>query len=319
MTDASTDLDPTLLPEADVPDTPKRRRRSRLFTVLVTLAVVIVVVAAGAGGFGLYLANKLDNNINRVGDVFAPLPKAQRPVKTVAKAMNIVLVGSDARSGDTTSRSDTIMIMHIPADRASLTVVSIPRDSWVDIPGRGKAKVNAAFAYGGPTLLIATVEKLTGVAIDHYAEIDFAGFKSMTDAVGGVQLDGQQLDGEKALTYVRERKSLPRGDFDRIERQQRFLQALMARSTSKLTDPVALTRLLDAVTRSIGVDNGFTGGQMRSLALSLRSVRGGDVHFLTVPVTGTGREGDQSVVYLDTKQGPQLWKSIRDDAPERWW
>jgi anionic cell wall polymer biosynthesis LytR-Cps2A-Psr (LCP) family protein len=321
----------TAFTEEDEPAAP-RRKRSTLVKVLIGMAIAIVVIVAGTAGAAVYVANKLDSNVERIDNVFAPLPRQERPGKesAAADAMNILLVGSDVRSnGQTTGsagtptgtseRSDTIMLVHLPADRQDAYVVSLPRDSWVPIPGHAHAKINAAYAFGGPTLLVRTIEKLTDVQIDHYAQIDFAGFESMTDAVGGVDVPGAgHLDGRSALTYVRERKTLANGDFDRIKRQHAFLRALMAKSTGKLTDPMALSSLLDAVTNSVSVDDGMSGGDLRSLALSLRGIRGGDVHFHTAPHRGTGTVGDQSVVFLDPSADRELWTALRNDAMGTW-
>ncbi|HEV7755135.1 MAG TPA: LCP family protein [Mycobacteriales bacterium] len=307
-----------------------RRRRSTLVRVLIGMVVAVVVIVAGTAGAGVYFANKLDKNIERIGNVFGPLPREGRPGKepVAADALNVLLVGSDVRAkGQTTGsagtptggseRSDTIMIVHIPADRKHAYVVSLPRDSWVPVPGRGITKINAAYAYGGPTLLVRTIEQLTDVQIDHYAQVDFAGFKSMTDAVGGVDIPAAgHLDGESALAYVRERKTLANGDFDRIKRQHRFLRALMSRA--KPTDPVAFTKLMDAVTRSVSIDDGMSGGDLRSLALGMRSVRAGDIHFHTAPTKGTGMVGDQSVVFLDPSADRLLWEAIRNDRMSTW-
>jgi LCP family protein required for cell wall assembly len=304
---------------------------------------VLVLVLAG-GGAALYLAHRLDTNVARIPHVFDAIPQAQRPHKVVADAENILLIGSDSRAGVQTTgragnasarspigqRSDTIMLVHLAANRRAACVVSIPRDSWVPIPGHGSAKINAAYAYGGPALLIRTVEQLTGVRVDHFAAVDFAGFRAMTDAVGGVDVrlargftargyrfhaGVNHIDGGRALAFVRERYALPRGDFDRIDDQHKYLRAMAAKAMSKrmLTQPVALAHLLDAVTRSISVDSSMSSGQLRSLALSLRGLRGGDLHFLTVPVKGTGWEGAQSVVFLDPAKDRVLYRELRDD------
>jgi anionic cell wall polymer biosynthesis LytR-Cps2A-Psr (LCP) family protein len=152
----------------------------------------------------------------------------------------------------------------------------------------------------------------------------------MTDAVGGVDVDVAEpfvgahhqftagtnhLDGDAALAFVRERHSLPRGDFDRIQHQQQFLKALMAKTTShgELTDPVGLTRLLDAVTRSVSVDSELSGGDLRSLAFSVRTLRGGAVKTLTVPNAGTGRVGAASVVFLDAARDRVVFAAVRED------
>jgi anionic cell wall polymer biosynthesis LytR-Cps2A-Psr (LCP) family protein len=233
--------------------------------------------------------------------------------------MNILLVGADkAKAG--ASRADTIMLMHLPANRDKAYLISIPRDSWVPVPDNGRAKINSAFAYGGPSLLVRTVEGFTDVHIDHYMQVDFAGFQAMTDAVGGVNVPGAgHLDGKEALKYVRERKSLPRGDFDRIKRQQGFLKALMAQSSASFDNPIALTRLLDAVSHSVSVDSGLSGGDLRSLVFSMRGLRDGkSIQFMTAPNTGTGMVDSQSVVFLDKDKGVQLWGLVREDRMAEW-
>ncbi len=340
-------------PPEPVPPTaegaPSRRRRTRVRRWFAVLGVGVLVVAVLAGATVTYLANRYDRNVKRIPNVFASIPPTQRPPVVAPKAMNILLVGSDSRApvqttgsaGNSTAvspigqRSDTIMLLHLAGDRKSAWVVSIPRDSWVPIPGRGEAKINAAYAYGGPSLLVNTVEQLTGVSIDHYAEIDFAGLQGMTDAVGGVDVSVgrafaaggynltagvNHLDGQQALAFVRQRSNLPNGDFDRILNQQAYLKALMAKATSLgvLSDPVTLTRLLDAVTRSISFDSGLSGADLRSLAFSLRSLRPESVRFLTMPVRGTGWVGDQSVVFLDPAKDAALTQALRTDRMDQW-
>jgi LCP family protein required for cell wall assembly len=306
-----------------------RRRRKRWVKVVTVIGAAVVVLLISAGATGFYLANKWDKNVDRVPNVFDAIPAAERPDKPAADALNILLVGSDVRAGGQTTgsganasaggqRSDTIMIVHIPANRQTADVVSIPRDSWVPIPGRGMGKVNWAFSYGGPALLVRTLEQLTDVKIDHYAHIDFEGFKSMTDALGGVDLPGAgHLDGASALTYVRERKTVAGGDFGRIKRQQAFLQALMSKTTSSFDSPLALGRLVDAVTQAVSVDEGLSSGDLRSLAVSMRGVRG-SVGFHTVPTKGTGMVGDQSVVHLDPPADAKLWDAVKNDRMGSW-
>ncbi len=194
------------------------------------------------------MQHDLDQNIERIGDPFGPLVEEERPKAVVADAMNILLLGSDSRiSTDPgawirgAQRTDAIMVAHIPADRSAVTVTSIPRDSWVSIPGNGKNKINAAFSFGGPTLMVKTVEKYTGVRIDHVVIVDFEGFKDITDELDGVRINvaastsdersafaagPQTMDGETALKYVRQRHNLPGGDFDRVKRQQNWIRAV---------------------------------------------------------------------------------------------
>jgi LCP family protein required for cell wall assembly len=222
------------------------------------------------------------------------------------------------------------MLLHLPAERDKAYVISFPRDSWVEVPGYGTQKINAAFSYGGPPLLIQTVESLTGIRIDHFGAIDFNGFKAMTDALGGVdvnvertvhdpknnitwQAGKQHLDGDKALLFVRQRYNLPNGDFDRIKRQQAFLRAVTQKAADggTVTNPLKLDRFLSAFTKSISVDESVSAGDLRSLALSMRSVRGSDITFMTVPNKGPAARGSQSVVLLDDAKAKLLYDAVR--------
>jgi anionic cell wall polymer biosynthesis LytR-Cps2A-Psr (LCP) family protein len=295
---------------------PVKPRRSRFARVFLTLFIVLLVLGVGAAATAAYVIQQADSNIQRVGDVFGQLP--ERPAAGAGGTKNILLVGSDsARKGS--PRSDTIMVLHLPDDRSGAYVVSIPRDSWVDVPGRGKAKINAAYAWGGAPLLAQTVENLSGVRLDHYMQIDFDGFEQMTDALGGIDMPGAgHLDGKAALKYVRERKSLPRGDFDRIVRQQKFLAALMSKASNSTGDPAALMDLVDAVSKAVRVDSDFSTMDLTSLAFGMRNVRGDTMHFATVPNQGSGWAGGQSVVFLDKPAAATLWTAVRDDQMAPW-
>jgi LCP family protein required for cell wall assembly len=297
------------------------------------------------GGGGVwYLTDRYSGNIDRVGDVFTELdegtrPAASSPTETdtaTSEPVTFLFVGSDTRDevapGDLpNARSDAIMIARFSADRHHVQVISVPRDSWVDIPGRGKNKINAAYAYGGPPLLVQTVEQLTGVRIDHYAAIDFAGLIQVTDDLGGVDVVVPQttsngpytftagtnhLDGDQARWYVGQRNDLPGGDFDRVRRQQNYLRALFTKLFSQdvFTSPGKLDATLLAVTSAVAVDDSLDGGDLLSLAYSLRDLRPADVQFFTAPVLGTGQEGAASVVYLDVATGARMWGYLRTDS-----
>jgi LCP family protein required for cell wall assembly len=313
--------------------------------VVVGLAAIVVLLGVAGVGGALWWQHDLDANIERFPDPFVSIPSENRAPKPAPRAVNLLLLGSDSRisAGDPSAwvrgaqRTDAIMVAHVPADRAGVTITSIPRDSWVDIPGYGRNKINAAFSFGGPTLMVRTVEKYTQVRIDHLVIVDFQGFKEITDALGGVEITvprgtsdeigdvpagSHRMDGETALRYVRQRKSLPGGDFDRVKRQQNWIRAVgqkaLARGT--LTSPRKLGGALDSLTRSIATDETFTVGTMRSLALSLRQVRSGDLTFLTAPVAGTGwsPDGKQAIVLLDGEANRSLWKAVRNDALPAW-
>jgi LCP family protein required for cell wall assembly len=307
-----------------------RWRRTRR-VLLVTACVVVVLLGLAVGG-GVYLTDSLGGNVHRYPHVFSSLNPASRPPQ--GPGTDFLLAGVDTRAPNPTTgedastgrsaahnapddgRSDVIMVVHVDADNHHGVVMSIPRDSWVAVPGHGKEKINAAYAHGGPSLLVQTVEKLTGLRIDHFGVIDFAGFRAMTKAVGGIDVrvaaptDSRgvhfhkgvnHLEGRKALVYVRQRYDLPHGDFDREQRQQAALRALMRKVADRglLSNPVGTYKLLDAVTRSVSVDDSLSNGDLRSLALRMRHLRAADMRFLTAPVHGTGMEGRQSVVYLN--------------------
>ncbi|GAA4223542.1 LCP family protein [Actinomadura meridiana] len=318
-------------------DRPRKRRWPR---VLIAVGVFFTLIVAGLGGLVWQRQSAYNGNIDRIKGVMPDGPA--RPGPNVEGTENWLLVGSDSRADAATTgegnkvwkpgqqRTDTIMLLHLPADRKKAYVLSFPRDSWVDIPGYGNQKINAAFSFGGPKLLIETVEGLTGIRVDHYGAIDFEGFKSMTDALGGVTVNikqsvydparkkqwtagKQKLNGEEALLFVRQRYNLPNGDFDRIKRQQAFLGALAKQAADRgtLTNPLKLDRFLSALTKSISVDEGVSGGNLRSLALSMRSVRASDVMFMTTPHKGTGMRGKQSVVFLDGPKSKELFEAVK--------
>ncbi|WP_233492529.1 LCP family protein [Blastococcus sp. TF02A-30] len=228
-------------------------------------------------------------------------------------------------------RSDVMMLVRFTGDRQNAQVISLPRDSWVPVPGAGMAKLNAAYAWGGPSLLIQSVESLTGVRIDHYAAIDFQGFVEMTDALGGVDVQVAEttsngpytytaglnhLDGEEALYYVRQRYGLEGGDFDRVKRQQQYLRSIFTKLSEQnvLSDMGALDGFLVALTDAMSVDETLGNTALLDMAYDLRSLRPGAVTFLTAPVAGTGREGAQSVVYLDAARSEQMWEYLRTDS-----
>jgi len=317
------------------------------------LAICALVLLVGVVGTGFYVQHRLEGQLGRIDNAFTGL--TDRPSKpttgTAARAVNILLMGTDRRSDVKTTgteagadewvpglqRSDTLMVLHIDGDRRGATVISLPRDSWVDVPGYGMNKINAAFSFAGPSLAVATVEGLTNVRIDHLATIDWEGFRELTDALGGVTVvvpetvtdsarnitwtKGEHtLDGEQALKYVGQRYGLPGGDLDRTRRQQYFLRTLMAQSIrdGMLTNPWKIYSFLDTLTRNMSVDSGWSTGDMRGLILSLRGLRADDLNFLNAPVRGFGREGAQSVVYLDEVANESLWRAVRDDRMQQW-
>lgn len=302
-------------------------RRHRALTVLCVLALVLVV------GLGTWLA-VLNHRFSEVPRFDADLDRADRPDRVETEAMNVLLIGVDNGGGhdlreqlqsgewvEGSFRSDTMMIWHLSADRDHSQVVSLPRDSWVEIPGHGDAKLNAAFSYGGPELLVHTLEDTVGVFIDHVGVIDFEGFAEVTRTLGGVEVpttDGTEtLQGAEALAYVRDRKSLPNGDFDRIDRQQHFLRTVLEDAVAEgRTNPAKLTSLIGDLSELAVLDSGFDNGLLRSLTTTATTQGAGEFLFLTAPHNGTDTIDGQSVVLLDLDATRSLFEAISRDEFE---
>jgi LCP family protein required for cell wall assembly len=344
----SVPTDEASLEQEDAPAAPRRRVLTR---ILMIAAVALVLLVVGTTGLFFERQQAYDKNIQRIPNAFPaepgrPAPAPDPPPEAPGRAENWLLLGSDRRADRGTTgadadeplwrfgaqRADTIMLVHLPADRRSVYLVSFPRDSWVPIEGYGNAKINAAFSFGGPPLLISTIEQLTRVRVDHFAIVDFQGFREMTDALGGVDVRVTQtttdtardvvwpagthhLNGARALDFVRQRYNLPGGDFDRIKRQQAFLKALAAQAVNRgtLANPLKLNAFLEASTKAMSVDDSVTISGLRSLALQFRSIRAGDIVFMTTPIAGTGTEDSQSVVYLDRAESRPLYRALRAD------
>lgn len=326
--------------------------RHRLRRVLIGLLLCVLVLGGIPAAILGYLGYHLNHQVQRIPDVFTGLPdRPARAAGVAAQAQNILLLGTDRRSDVPTTgstaqapswepgeqRSDAIMILHVSADRQEVSVVSIPRDSWVDVPGHGPAKINAAFSYGGPRLAVETVEQLTHIHIDHLAVIDWDGLIALTDDVGGVDVDipatvhdtawnvtwtagRHHLDGQQALAYVRQRYGLPGGDFDRERRQQAVLRAIMLASLDAhlASSPKQLYGFLDTTTQHLSIDSDWSLKAMGSLALSLRNLDSANLKFLVAPVAGTGMEGAQSVVRLAPRADAGLWDAIAADRMDEW-
>lgn len=321
-------------------------RRHRL---LIALAVVLVVIAGSAGGYLFWLNNRF-TAIPRISAGIEENPE-KNGSKEKDQPLNILLLGAD-NGADTQSvaadlkdgkwtpfvhRSDTMIIAHIPADRTSVQLVSIPRDAWVPVKGYpeddGHAKINAAFAFGGPSLAIDTVEELTGISIDHLAVIDWLGFKDLTTKLGGIRVyipqafydtsqriqweqGWQTLEGQKALAYVRTRYNLPdeSGDFGRIARQQNFLRSTMGKLLSSTSNIFTMTKVVNVIVKYLTIDDTWDNDEIRNLALSLRGVGKDNVDFLTAPFGKYDTTSDgQSIVRLARKQNQELFADLDND------
>jgi LCP family protein required for cell wall assembly len=230
-------------------------------------------------------------------------------------------------------RSDVIMVLHLTADGRHAQVISIPRDSYVDVDGHGRTKINAAFSYGGPNLLGRTIEQNFHVHLTHMIVTDFGGFRGITEAIGGVQVyvpedvvddrtgtvswhkGWQTIEGERALDYVRTRHGLARGDFDRVQRHLYFLRAVIdrTRTTSVLANPLRVSKLVSEITSHVAMDNSLTDREVMKLATTGLHLRLGDTAFVTVPYQGSATVGGQSVVLLKMKQAIALFDAVQRD------
>ncbi|MEV5751755.1 LCP family protein [Actinoallomurus sp. NPDC052308] len=325
-------------------------RRGRRALRWVAVGVVVALLAAGGTAFGLY--EKLQGNIHKE-HVDQQQLGTNRPPK-LNKSMNILLLGSDSRDGDnheywspdiSGERSDTTILLHLSPNRDRAVAISFPRDSMVHVPECKKKKggsvpaffgmLNAAFAYAGATCTWKMIEADTDIHIDHYVKIDFAGFKRVVDALGGVEIcvpqavndpranlslkaGRQVVKGNDALGYVRTRYGLGDGsDLERIQRQQKFMASVVKKATSQdmLTDPTRAYRFLNAATKSIATDDEFSVSAMKKLATSLKGISAGTVRFVTVPTQTYPK--DPNRVQWDMSQAGPLFEAIRkdDDLP----
>lgn len=327
------------------PPPPEPPVRGRLWRMLgwVSIGLSVVLVAGSLTAYGFW--RRLDGQIDRE-DVGGRLGE-HRPPK-LNNSLNILMMGSDSRAGENArygteagQRSDTTILLHISPGGQSAIGISFPRDSMVQMPPCKRKNgttvpaqfgmINAAFSNGGPACTWRTIESLTKIHIDHYVEVDFAGFKRVVDALGGVEIcvprriddpkaelhlraGRQTVRGDQALGYVRTRYVLGDGsDLDRIKRQQAFMASVVKKATDKgmLTDPGRTYDFLSAATKSIKADSGLTLSVMQKLAGSLGGMSAGKVRFVTVPVEAFPQ--DKNRVQFAQAAAEPLFRAVRED------
>ena len=331
-------------------------KATRPIRIITSLSLAVVAISA----FSWLGLGQVSGAINRI-DVFGSLDK--RPDKP-STALNYLLVGSDTRQGLTKeqsrllrvgttksaagARSDTMLLVHISKSRDKATIISIPRDSLVTIPEHpsslykdkivpaAKGKINAAFAWGGASLLIQTIEQETNIKIDHYVEIGFAGFAGMVDALGGIQVCTKRdindlnshlvmnagihtLDGIESLKYVRTRDFDGMGDLGRMQRQQQFMSAVLRKvtSTGVLLNPIKLINFFNATIATVQTDSELNRNDLIVLAKQLKNLSPSKVRTLTIPLGNANARvpGLGSVVTWDSVLAPDLFNRLRQDLP----
>jgi LCP family protein required for cell wall assembly len=303
-------------------------RTGRAFGVARVVAAVASVALLLTSGWGWYLGRVASATVSRT-DAIVGNGRAN------GAEMNLLLVGSDSRADASAAElkqlntgpnegqnTDTMILAHVPADGSKASFVSFPRDSYVQIPGHGWDKLNAAYDYGyrsasaganeaqkqaaGAQLLIRTISSLTGLQIDHYAEVDLLGFFKLSSAVGGVQVNlcrpvkdsfsgvnlpagVQTISGSQALAFVRQRHGLLRGDLDRIVRQQTFIGAMIRKVLSQnvLLDPAKQRQLVEAAAGSVTVDQSL---DLMQFGQQMQSVTAGSINFQTMPIVGDAKD-----------------------------
>ena len=312
------------------PQPPRRRQPVRtVFLLIAVLLALALIWLVGVPAYAWSTVARLDAD-----------PGGDRPGNQPGQTF--LLVGSDSREGLTKEeqkrlgtgstagrRTDTIMLVYVPVG-GKPALVSVPRDSFVPIPGKGRNKINAAYAVGGPELLVQTVEANTGLRVDSYVEIGFGGFVNIIDALGGIEMclpkaikdrdshldlpkGCQNLDGTTALGYVRMRKADPRGDLGRVERQRQMLSAVAKKAASPATvvNPVRYWNLSNASTQAVTLDQGTSWFGFTRLALAMRRVASGDGYTLTVPIADNDvRTSAGSAVLWDDDRAKALFADL---------
>lgn len=278
-----------------------------------------------------------DANGNGILDIYEGGAVTDRPVN--AASTDILLLGSDQRSGAeaqvvTGARADTIMVLHIPEDGSAAYLISVMRDTWVNIPGYGSHKVNAALNYGGVDLQVATIEQLLGIQMDHVAEIDFQGFKALVDTLGGVTVDvpfafnatpagysfaagPQTMTGGEALVFVRERYVFSDGDYQRVRNQRAFLRGVYneLKADGALSSASKLLQVIESVSPYMSVDQGLSPSAIVGIAQPVLSNGNTQLVSMTLPNAGTGWSWDgQSIVVLDAAATSALSNALKTDT-----
>lgn len=319
----------------------RKKNRRTFWCCLSGFLVPVLVFAVAVGGYLMSLRNAYEKDVNYV-DITSTDGGASDGTKALqGEGTNILLLGSDKRDPNsaegkivTGQRSDVIMWVHINADNSMAYVASFPRDLYVDIPGHGKDKVNAALAYGGVPLATQTLQNYVGTKVDHVALVDFDGITGIVDTLGGVDVQVpqtfkagdlqftkgvQHMNGTEALIFVRQRYQLPGGDFDRNTNQRAVLKALIEKIVSRgtLTDPGKVLKVTEQISPFLTVDSKLTSERVAQLGLDNRNLRSGNIRYFSAPHGQPYMtKGGASVVATDEATMGEFRTAIQKDDME---
>lgn len=322
----------------------KKRRAPWYFKVMVAFGALLMLASGGALASMYTLAGHYESKVERE-DILEGVPVV--PPEVAAKeALNLLVLGSDSRAGEerqdidaTGSRSDTIMIAHVNKSRTKAFIVSIPRDSYVNVPAGGSwrggmNKINSAMQHGGASLMAKTVYELTRIPLNGAVVVNFNGVQKMVEAVGGVRVcipytvrsshsskvwpkGCHNLGPKEAEEFMRQRKGTPGGDFGRIKNQHHVIKGLASKATEAgiIANPAKLDKLLTTAAESLTVDKNMN---VRDLAFALKGIDPSEITFATVPYVGTMRTEVGSSVQLNTAGAEELFAAMREDRAEEW-
>jgi LCP family protein required for cell wall assembly len=321
---------------------PRKRMSQWYLKVMIVLGGALILISAGVLTLVYGLSNRYDNQTQH-DDILSGIPHNTNAAPD--GPLNYLVLGTDSRTADSSgARSDTILIAHVNKGLKSAFIVSIPRDSYVNVPAGkgwngGLNKINSAYAFGGAALAAKAIYDLTKIPLDGAIVINFAGLVNMVNAVGGVHVcvpydvpnfftDYPQYNkgwpkgchdmmGEEAEIFSRQRHDVPGGDFGRMKSQQLVMKAIAVKATSAgiITNPGRLDSLLTSVAKSLTIDKSMN---LRDLAFSLKGISPDALTFATVPYIGTMTTPQGSSVQLDSAADQTLWKAILDDQTTQW-
>lgn len=297
--------------------TADKPRTGRIIAISVLAVVLLAIGWLGYRYWRISQAMRVDEPSVRK-EMTEALDPVNKPQSDASEPLYILILGADARPGQTRSRSDTIILARVDLDNKKIMMLSIPRDSRVEIPGRGLDKINHAHAYGGPALTIKTVKEYTGLPVHHYVELDFQGFTKLVDVIGGVTLTldepvagipagTQTLDSEQALAFVRSR-AFPDGDFRRVKHQQRFIAALLEQALAE-SSITRLPSILEAMADNVKTD--MSVPQVLELARTFKGISQDDIEGYTVPGNTAMIDG-VSYVIPSEDQAAVLFEQFRE-------